>query len=186
MNQSVLILYTSRTGFTARYAKWLGEALTAPVYALDDKSCPLLDAYDLILCGGGIYGQELSGIKEFRRLEKRHPSARFLYFATGVRPATEAVRRQLMDYNFPHRSQADFFYLRGGLDPEKLDSNQKTLLSLYKAMLKRRKVLSAEDAHMLELLDHSSDFTSQDELAPLLAYLTQEGVREGGAKPQRP
>lgn len=126
-------------------------------------------AYDLILFGGGVYGNEIHGIKKFRRIEKQNPRKIFAYFATGIRPISDKVKQTLMQYNFPASSDIEFHYFQGGLDLEKLEPSQKTLLSCFIAMVKRRPSISAEDQYALNLLGASGDYSDRNQISGLLS-----------------
>lgn len=173
MSKEILILYCSRTGFTQRYAQWLAEALDAEVLPLKNCPNPLPNTVQILLCGGGIYGSELAGLKKYRKLQKKYPDKEFLFFATGASPQSPILQERLLQYNFKTALQPPFFYLQGGLNLEELAPSHKTMLNLYKSMMKRRREPSEEETRILALLDHSFDASSQEQLLPLLVYLKQ-------------
>ena len=167
----ILILYQSRTGFTERYARWLGEALEAPAIPLRDYSKGLEQAYEVLVCGGPVYGNELDGLKTFRRIRKGAPDKRFLYFATGVRPDSPRTRRLVLGYNFKEKEQPELYYFQGGLCQERLEPGQKALLTGFRSMIQRRRDLQEEDRSLLERLHTDGDYTDEAQIAPLVERL---------------
>jgi len=164
---TTLIVVSSQTGFTARYADWLAEETGADVTELKQTSQKQLAQYDLLVCGSAICGGEFRGLKQFRHLCAHFPKERILIFATGIRPATERTVRMIRENNFPEKAADTVFYYEGGMNREKLDTSQKTLLLCYKAMMQRRRSLSPEDETVLKRMQVSGDYTNREAIRPL-------------------
>ena len=62
------IVYTSNTGFTAQYAKLLGEKLGLPVYALDEAEGELATGTEILYLGWLMAGQ----VKGYKQAAKRY------------------------------------------------------------------------------------------------------------------
>ncbi len=83
---SMIVVYSSHTGFTKRYATWLAEELGCRAVSLDDE--PRFDAsgFDIVAMGGWLHAGGLAGKKWLVRARERHPQARFVVFAVGATP----------------------------------------------------------------------------------------------------
>lgn len=168
-----LIVYNSRTSFTETYARWLAEDTGAGLISLKDLSCSKASDYDVIVCSGGIYGGEINGIKKYRRLSRRFPGKRFIYFATGISQPGEQTMRSIIQNNFLGDSSVPLFYFPGGLDKEKLDPAKKTLLVCYRAMLDRRRDNTPEREVLLRRMRSSGDYTDRSALRPLTELILE-------------
>lgn len=162
--KSVWVVYESQTGFTKRYAEWIGQKLQATV-------CPLAqwkgrEDADLVIFGGSVHGGQISGLKKFRR-RIRSADCPVLYFATGLRPVTRRTADLVKYTNFAGEEPA-LFCFSGGMDARRLSPGDRTLLRCYRAMLSRRRNLSEEDARTLERMQAFGDYTDREQIIPLL------------------
>ena len=185
MGKRLLLLYSSRTGFTKRYAQWIGEDLGVPCVPLEDYRRGMEESYDRILVGGGIYCGELRGLKTFRGIQKRAPDQKMIYFAVGLRPASEETTRRILHYNFGEGSGTKLYYFQGGLQVEALDQKQRTMRTVFRSMLGRRRDLSEDDRVLLERLRVSGDYCDRTQTQEMIAYLA-DGAQEneGGGIPK--
>ena len=64
---STVVVYSSQTGFTKRYAEWLAEELGCQVVSLGDE--PRFDAsgFDVVVLGGWLHAGGLAGKKWLAR-----------------------------------------------------------------------------------------------------------------------
>lgn len=165
--EKTLVIVSSQTGFTSRYAQWLAEDTGADVVALEKVLPRTADPYQTIVFGSAVYGGEYGNAKKFRKLRQKYKDKTFLYYATGIRPPTEQTINAIRSNNFPNLAQASLFYFQGGLDREKLDVAKKTLLTCYGAMIRRRGEIREEDDVFLDRIQRSGDYTDRDSVAPL-------------------
>jgi menaquinone-dependent protoporphyrinogen IX oxidase len=167
----ILLLYSSQTGFTRRYAQWIGEALGIDPVALKDLTQPQLAQADLIIYGGSINGGLLTGQAKVQRMVKKAGGKPVLWFATGLRPATPRTLELVRKNNFPWGEEAPLFYFPGGSDWEALSPGDRTLLHVYRAMLRRRGNLHPEDRQVTERMTTSGDYTDPSAIVPLLHWV---------------
>ena len=57
-----LVTYASKYGSTKKYSQWIAEALACDIQDSKDVNRKLLEQYDVIIHGGGLYAGGLSGI----------------------------------------------------------------------------------------------------------------------------
>lgn len=127
--------------------------------------------YDTILCGGGIFGSELSGIRRYRRIQKNNPDKHFIFFASGLRPPSEETQKILLRYNFKENDAPVLYYFHGGLSLESLHPAKKTMLAALRIMMRRQEVLSEGDIELLKNMTVSSDYCEKEQIFPLLEHL---------------
>lgn len=162
----ILILYESHTGFTRRYAQWLGQSLQAPVFPWRDCRREQLASAGLVIFGGSVYGSDINGWRQFQKKWKKCGQPPILCFATGIRPDTPRTMDLLRLNNFP-KNQIPLFYFRGGINPDQLAPRDKTLLRCYRSMLRRRG-LAPEEEEVLRLLETPRDYTDPERIKPLV------------------
>ena len=167
----ILLLYTSGTGFTKRYADWIGEELGIEAVPFKDCTPARMAQADLVIYGGSVNGGILTGQAKAERMAKRAGNRPVIWFATGLRPATERTLGLLRKNNFGSGSEVPLFYFPGGLDKEKLRPGDRTMLRVYRAMLRRRRGLHPEDAEIIRRLITPADYSDRNAIAPLVEYV---------------
>lgn len=156
------IIYTSATGFTARYAALLSQRADLPAYDLREPEGPPPGSAVLFL--GWLRAGKIQGL----------PRARNRYRVAAVcavgmmegSPAdlakTAAVNRL---ENTPH------FYLRGGYAPEKLRGLSKAMMAPMAFFLTRKPPANEAGRAAREALRHGADWVDPAALEPVLAWL---------------
>ena len=167
----ILLLYTSGTGFTKRYAHWIGEELGLEAVPLQDCTPARMARADLVIYGGSVNGGILTGQTRVERMARRAGNKTVLWFAVGLRPATDRTLDLLRKNNFGRASEVPLFYFPGGLNPEKLQAGDRTMLRVYRAMLRRRRDLHPEDGEMVQRLVTPADYSDRNAVAPLVALV---------------
>ena len=158
------IVYTSNTGFTARYAAMLGEKTGLPVFPLKDALQKLHRGSRVIylgwLCAGNV-----KGMKKARR--------RFSIAAV----CAVGMAMEDPDYLDKLARQAEvktvpLFYLRGGYRPEKLTGVYRLMMSAMAKAVTRNPPKSAEEKSMQEAFRWGGDWVGETHLAPVLEWLS--------------
>ncbi len=68
-----IVLYSSISGYTKKYAKWIAEELKAEIYDIRQKKIEKLSNYDLIIFGGSLHASGINGVETIK--EKLHSLA---------------------------------------------------------------------------------------------------------------
>ena len=164
-----VILVSSETGFTKKYADWISEETGFAVSSPDSSAKLIPSNVNIIIFGSPIYGGELKKQKLLRRLLDEAGDTKIICFATGLYPADEALEKRLRDrFIGKNRSDAAFYYLPGGLDKEKLKPARKTELFLYRMMMNRHPDKGEAERIFLKRTGDSADYTDRGLLKPLL------------------
>ena len=159
------IVYTSQTGFTAKFARMLGEETRLPVYRLKRALTDLPDGAEIIYLGWLMAGQ----VKGCRQAAQRFRICAVA--AVGMGPAGEQVEEVRKSNRL--RQEMPVFTLQGGYAPHKLKFPYNLMMALAKGPLKK-KIAEAGDTpetqQMLELMDKGGDRVSREQLQPLLDW----------------
>ena len=108
----IVVIHESKYGYTKRYAEWLGEALSCPVFERKTFRPRDLSRYETVIYGGGIYAGGISGIQFLRRNGMLLSGKKVLLFTCGLAdqtipttfPISEAPWKRLFQGRFRSRS----------------------------------------------------------------------------------
>ena len=160
------IVYTSHTGFTAKFARLLGEETRLPVYQLKRAATDLPDGAEIIYLGWLMAGN----VKGYRQAAKRFRISAVA--AVGMGPAGEQME-EVREANGLRR-EMPVFTLQGGYAPKKLNPVYRLMMKVMEQVLGRKIAkkpeLTPEDRQMLELLHKGGDLVSREQLQPLLDW----------------
>lgn len=158
------IVYTSNTGFTARYAALLGDRTGRPVYSLKDALRELNPGGRIVylgwLCAGSVKGM--------KKARKHFSIAAVCAVGMAMKDSDylEKISQQAGVKTVP------LFYLRGGYRPEKLTGIYKPMMAAMTKAVTRNPPRSAEEKEMQEAFRRGGDWVSGDYLAPVLEWMT--------------
>ncbi len=167
---SIVVIYQSKTGFTRKYAEWIGEELDCPIRAVKEAVKEDLSGYDTLIYGGGLMAGRISGLSTFKK-NKMPAGKKLMVFATGASPmeATEVIAKIKND-NLSRQEQEEipFFYLSGGICYEKMDFFSKNILKMLHNALQKKTDRTEEETGMMHAIEKSCDYTDKKNLAELL------------------
>lgn len=168
--KNALITYSSKTGFTRRYAEWLAEELHLPLLPVEQATAETWQANDSIIHGGGVYAGVVRGLERVKRGIADKPGKRLVVFAVGATPATEEYRQTIWKDNFSseERRSIPLFYLSGGMDFARLTLPDKLLISLFYGLLALK---PGKKPNGMPAKRASYDLSDRANLQPLIAYL---------------
>ena len=143
---SKIIIYNSKTGFTEKYAKWLGEDLGIPTISFKEVKNQDLNQYDTVIYGASILAGMIRGFGEIKKMNLKN----LVVFAVGFTVESKEYENTLIKNN---NVDSKLFYLRGGVDFDKLGFFSKFIF----------KKASKQTV--------SVDMTSKNYLAPIEDYI---------------
>jgi menaquinone-dependent protoporphyrinogen IX oxidase len=140
-----LVIYSSTTGFTEKYAHWIAEELGCETVKLRDlESAPLKSAKTLIY-GGPVHAGWVMGLKKFLRRPDRQKSQNVFVFAVGLAKVNSADATRYRTANLSDENRKiPWFYFQGGVDIDKVRWPVNIVLKMI--------VLSDADAQRKEAL----------------------------------
>ena len=167
------IVYTSNTGFTAQYAKLLGEKLCLPVYALDTAEGELAAGAEIIYLGWLMAGQ----VKGYKQAAKRYKIAVVCGVGMG------ASGSQIEDICKSNAIQEDtpVFTLQGGFDLGKLHGPYRLMMNTMRHTVGKKLAAkpdkTAEEQDMLDLLQNGGSRVNEENLHPVLEWCKNAGAQ---------
>ncbi|MGN0985098.1 MAG: hypothetical protein ACI4OU_01260 [Candidatus Enterenecus sp.] len=160
------VVYTSNTGFTARYAGLLGQAAGLPVYALSDAAAYLPAGTPILYLGWLMAGKVMG----FRKAAGRYRVLAVCGVGMG------ATGSQIQDLRRANRLPEDLpvFTLQGGFDMSRLKGVYKLMMTIMARTVGKGLADKAnrtpEEDDMLELLTRGGDRVSGENLAAVLEW----------------
>lgn len=172
----VLIVYTSQTGFTKKYAEWLAAKMAADVLTIQEakkKKEAFFQEYDAIVYGGWAMAGSVVNSKWFLQKAALWKGKRLALFCVGASPeenpdVEESLRKLLTD---EQRTYIKAFYCQGGLDYAKMKAPTKLAMKALVAALRKKKDASQKEKDMAEMLSRSYDISDEKYLDPIVQYL---------------
>ena len=169
-----LVIFTSQTGFTKKYAEWIAERTGADIFdskVVMKKDNSFFDEYEAIVYAGWIMAEKVARVNWFLGKAKDWKNKKLAVVAVGAGPADspqaqQAVQKILTD---EQKSYIDTFYCQGGLNYEKMNVAARLTMQAFTRSLKKSK--NEESRKMGEFLDHSFDNSDVKYIEPIVAFL---------------
>lgn len=170
-----LVVYTSQTGFTKRYAEWLADAAGADCLELAQAKARDLSGYDAIIFGGWVCAGSISKIDWFKRNIDRWPGKKLAVFCVGGSPIDSPDIAPFLERNFTpvERTRLKAFYCPGGFNYEKMPAPSKLMMKRFYAALKAKKDKTEAEEAMAEMISKSYDISDKKHIEPILKYLNE-------------
>lgn len=169
------IVYTSNTGYTAEYARILGEETKLPVFSLARAIKELPKGSDIIYLGWIMANH----VKGFRKAAKNFN----LCAVCGVGMMKSESKLDAMRTASGLPENLRLFSLQGGFDIQKLHGIYKTLMKMMsKAIVKdisKKAEKTSEELEILRLMQDGGNFVCRENLAEVLAWM-QHSAYKGG------
>lgn len=174
-----IIVYSSQTGFTKRYAEWLAEELGADAIPLteakkqDDR---FFEDADAIVYGGWAMAGKIVDSEWFTQKIPVWKGKKLVLFCVGASPSENpdvevALQNALTD---EERKYAKAFYCQGGIAYEKMKLPAKLAMKAFASMVRKKKDATEQEKKMGEMISHSYDISDREYIMPIVQY-----VREG-------
>lgn len=163
-----LVVYQSSTGFTAKYAAWIAQALSCEAKELKRVSAGEAADYDCIIFGGWIMGGMITGLDKIRKMNPKQ----LVVFAVGATSESDELQNNLKIQN--HLEQTPFFYLEGGINFEKMSFFPKMMLKMMGKSVAKKENKTEQEKEMERMFAGSFDNSNKANIEPLVA-LVKEG-----------
>lgn len=171
-----LVVYTSQTGFTKKYAEWIAKRLQADLMDVHDakkKKKSDFDSYDAIIYGGWAMAGKVIQSKWFLAKAPAWKEKKLALFCVGASPkenpdVEQSLKNLLTD---EQRKYIRSFYCQGGLDYDKMKTPSKLACKALVSMLNKKKDATQKEKDMAEMLSHSYDISDEKYIEPIVEYV---------------
>lgn len=180
MNKTVVV-YKSKYGGTAQYAKWISEKLQCDLYEAGSFNFDDKINYENIIFGGGLYAGSINGIKLLKKNRKNLKNKNIIIFTVGfVNPSLKdnadniagRLKECLGEEIF---EKIKLFHFRGRLDYGKLSLIHGLMMKMLRIMLlkKPREERTDSDREILNSFGGKVDFSDESSVLPLIEYVNK-------------
>lgn len=112
-----IVLYSSRTGYTKRYAEHIAKELGYTLKPIQKANLFNVSCYSTIIYGGGLHHNNIDGIKGITEGADYLGEQNLIIFSVGLSSVNDELAKQIKLKNMPESMAGTFFYhpLPGGL-----------------------------------------------------------------------
>lgn len=177
MDNKILIIYKSVTGFTREYAEAAAKELACPCAELKRVSARDVPSDGTLVFGGRLHAGKLDGLPRALSLLRRSRARRFVVFATGASPAecVDVVQKMWESNLGPELlEKVPHFYLPSGLRYETMSFGDRLMMRALAGFMRRKKDKSDYELQLERMISASYDISSPEYLAPMLRHLRGE------------
>ena len=172
-----LIIYTSQTGFTKKYAIWLADRAGGDLIDLktaQKKSDDFFDSYDAICYGGWAMAEKVVKSKWFLDKAVTWKNKRLAMFCVGGTPNGEPQVEGLLQHALTdeQREYIKVFYCQGGMNYEKMSAPTRISMKMFVSALRNKKDATKEQKAMFDRMASSYDISDIRYVEPIAAYLS--------------
>ena len=172
-----LVVYTSQTGFTKKYAGWIAEEMNADIYDLNDvkkKNDVFFDVYDAIVYAGWLCAERVVKIKWFQDKAVNWKNKRLAVVAVGGSPNDSPDLEKFMKTILTDEQSGYIkaFYCQGGFNYEKMNAPSRMAMKMFVSTLKKKP--DEKTRQMAEMISNSYDISDKKFIDPVVSYLKGE------------
>ncbi len=170
-----IVIYTSQTGFTKRYAEWIAKEAGADCLALSDAKKKNLDAYEAIVFGGWACAGGIRSIRWFKGKIEQWADKKLIAFCVGASPMESPEIEPALRQNFSEseRKRIHVFYCPGGFCYEKMSAPYKLMMKMFIKSLQAKKDNTEEEKEMIKMISSSYDISDKKYIEPILQCLKE-------------
>lgn len=171
-----LIIYTSQTGFTKKYAEWLASKMGGDLLELKEaqkKDDAFFRDYEAIVYGGWVMAASVVKVKWFLGKAASWKDKKLAIYCVGGspndNPDVEVMLNKLLDQE--QREYIKAFYCQGGFNYERMNAPSRLAMKMFVSALKKKKDPTEEEKIMTEMVATSYDISDEKYLEPIVDYL---------------
>ena len=165
-NRPTMIVYTSNTGHTERYAKMLGDVTGLPVCELSEAK-KRLTPHERIIYMGWLCASSVKGYGAANKLFDIKA-----VIGVGLCPTGALLDEVRAAIKLP--SDTPLFTVQGGMDYEKLRGINKFMIDMLKKSLAKKNDRTEQEEMTLALLSSNDDLVSGDNLASVSEWFENQ------------
>lgn len=139
-----IIIYTSQTGFTKKYAEWIAKDTDGKIMALKEaekKPDAFFSSFDAIIYGGWIMAGTIKKSKWFTNHIEKWEGKKLVLFGVGASPSSDKKEIEEMFQNILTDEQLGYvktFYCQGGVNYNHMPLSSKLLLKALVSSLRKK------------------------------------------------
>lgn len=171
-----VVIYSSQTGFTKRYAEWIAEAAEADSLELALAKKKDLSSYNAIVFGGWACAGSIRDLKWFKCHMDQWTDKKLIVFCVGGSPMDSPEIEPALKKNFTEteRMRVNVFYCPGGFCYEKMSVSSRLMMRMFLKALKAKKGKTEAEEVMVKMISSSYDISDRKYTEPILKCLRNQ------------
>lgn len=170
------IVYTSQTGFTEQYAKWIADETGGDLIELSAAKHADFSPYDAVVFGGWARAGQITGVRWLKDNLPKWGDKKVAVFCTGASPETpETLPALLKTFSALEQAHIRIFYCPGGLRYESMPLASRAAMKLFSKAVAAKKNKTEDEALMARLIASSYDISDRAYIRPIVTFLTEPG-----------
>lgn len=169
-----LVIYTSQTGFTKKYAEWLADEMQADIYELKEaqkKKEEFFANYEAIVYAGWCMAGSVVKVKWFLNKAEKWKDKRLAVICVGGspndNPDVEVTLKKILSDD--QKKYIQTFYCQGGFNYDKMSGPSRFAMKMFTSALKKQ--TDEKSKQMAEYISTSYDISDITFIEPVAAYL---------------
>ena len=169
-----IVVYTSQTGFTKRYAQWIAEKTQADIFDLREvqkKDIAFLETYDAIIYAGWCMAGKVIKSSWFFDRAANLKRKKLVLVAVGAspneNPELDAAMAALLTEE--QKEYIKVFYCQGGINYDRMKLPFKLMMKMYSSALKKSN--DKKQREQGEFISKSYDVCDFKFIEPIIAFL---------------
>lgn len=174
MENKIIIIYKSSTGFTKKYAEMIAGEIECTLADFKIVTAEMLSGYNTVVFGSRAHAGMIDGFKKATDLFCKSQADKFILFVTGATPNDSAeIIEEFWKQNLSREqlSEIPHFYMQSGLCYEKMSFFDKLMMKAATVMIKKKKDKSPSDKAFEQAIASSYDISSKAYIEPLVSFL---------------
>jgi menaquinone-dependent protoporphyrinogen IX oxidase len=174
----VLVIYFSKYSSTKKYAEWIALELNGDIYNVKNNKPHILENYDTIIIGSGLYAGRIDGIKIITDNYEVIKDKKLIIFTCGLADynKTENINnvKKRLEKIIPTDlwRKIKIYHLRGGINYNRLNLKHRIMMWLLKRMVMKKgiEILNEENKEFIETYGQTIDFTNKNNIMEIIEY----------------
>ncbi len=170
-----IVLYRSKYGSTKNYASWIADELSCKALDAKGLDAGILDDYDTIIYGGGLYAEIIAGVSLITKNIDKLSGKKLVVFTTGLTPTDcrEYYDGMVLEKNFKGdiKNKVKIFNFPGKMIINELSLVHKTAIKTLKGIMSKKENPSEMEKLLINLCDVDADLTDKSLIGELIEYV---------------
>ena len=169
--EKTVVIYKSKYGATAQYARWIAEELECDLIRAEDFKKRDFERYDNIIFGGGL---QAGGIKGFELIRKNRwilQEKKVVAFVVGLSVDDKENRKEVRDINLdkPELRSLTLYYCKGAFKPELVSGIDKGIIKVCLSMLEPTRNTGTDAQKQLYTdMTEGADYVDRKYIEPII------------------
>lgn len=170
-----IVIYKSKYGSTKKYAEWIAEELSFDIAEAGRVKASMLEEYDTVIYGGGLYAEIIAGVTLITRNFEKLRDKRIAVYTTGITPldCREYYDEMVIGKNFKGEAKEKIkvFNFMGKMVLSELTPVHRGALKTLKKIMSSKSNPTEMEKLLIKLCDADGDFTERETIKELTEWV---------------